>query len=93
MFRRLRAKRSLVSGQTGTEYMLVISVIVIAVVGAAYGFVPSFRAGVEGLAFDVVDGLKRGYIRNVGADRGAVNATDEAQDPPAGGPLPADEPA
>ena len=33
-------------GQTATEYMLIVSVIVIAVVAAAYVFVPTFKDGV-----------------------------------------------
>ena len=40
-------------GQTATEYMLIISVIVIACVAAAYFFVPSFQTGVQDLASDV----------------------------------------
>ena len=41
------------SGQGATEYMLLISVVVIAVVASAYTFVPTFERGVKGLAFDV----------------------------------------
>lgn len=41
------------SGQTATEYLLVVSVAVLALVGAAYTFVPSFRSGVSTLAHDV----------------------------------------
>ena len=41
------------SGQAGTEYMLVVSVCVVAVVAAAYTFVPSFTTGVTDLASDV----------------------------------------
>src|SRR2546422_11043148 len=40
-------------GQTATEYMLLISVIVVAVVAAAYLFVPTFQQGVQKLAEDV----------------------------------------
>ena len=40
-------------GQTATEYMLIISVVVIAVVAAAYAFLPNFQDGVEELAEDV----------------------------------------
>ena len=50
------------SGQTATEYMLIISVIVVAVVAAAYMFVPTFRAGVEELAKDVSTILDDGKI-------------------------------
>ena len=53
-------------GQTGTEYMLVVSVIVIAVVGAAYVFVPSFSAGVQDLGNDVRQILAMGDVGGVG---------------------------
>lgn len=41
------------SGQTSTEYMLVVSVVVVAVVAGAYTFVPAFNNGVRSLADDV----------------------------------------
>jgi Flp pilus assembly pilin Flp len=50
------------AGQTATEYMLIISVIVIAVVAAAYVFVPSFQTGVSKLASDVSTILDGGCI-------------------------------
>ena len=37
-------------GQSTTEYMLLVSVIVIAVVAAAYIFIPDFQTGVDSLA-------------------------------------------
>ena len=40
-------------GQSSTEYMVLVSVVVIAVVAAAYAFVPSFQAGVFDLSNDV----------------------------------------
>ena len=49
-------------GQTATEYMLLISVIVIAVVAAAYIFVPTFQAGVSALSVDVSTILDTGCI-------------------------------
>ena len=49
-------------GQTATEYMLIVSVIVIAVVAAAYSFLPSFQKGVESLAQDVESILDTGKI-------------------------------
>ena len=49
-------------GQTATEYMLIVSVIVIAVVAAAYSFLPSFQKGVESLAKDVESILDTGKI-------------------------------
>lgn len=52
-------------GQTATEYMLIISVVVIAVVAAAYKFVPLFQEGVENLGQDVKKILSDG-----GTDRG-----------------------
>lgn len=53
--RKVNAKQAMSSerGQTSTEYMLLVSVVVIAVVAAAYAFVPSFQAGVFDLSNDV----------------------------------------
>lgn len=56
------AKNSKVAGQTGTEYMLIISVVVIAVVAAAYTYVPEFQAGVETLGTKVMTILDKGCI-------------------------------
>ena len=47
--KRMNAER----GQSSTEYMLLVSVVVIAVVAGAYAFVPSFQAGVFDLSNDV----------------------------------------
>ncbi len=40
-------------GQAATEYMMLVSVAVVAVVGAAYAFVPTFQTGVQELSLDV----------------------------------------
>ena len=40
-------------GQTSVEYLMVISVVVVAVVGGAYAYVPVFAGGVQDLALDV----------------------------------------
>ena len=48
-------------GQSTTEYMLLISVIVIAVVAAAYIFVPDFQTGVDSLAKDISFYLSTGH--------------------------------
>jgi len=50
-------------GQSTTEYMLLISVIVIAVVAAGYAFVGSFQDGVEVLGSEVSKTLSTGHIR------------------------------
>jgi Flp pilus assembly pilin Flp len=58
------------SGQTATEYMLIISVIVIAVVAAAYTFIPGFQAGVEALAKAIEEMLSTGLIgKDIGLHR------------------------
>ena len=57
-------------GQSTVEYMLLISVIVIAIVAAAYVFMPTFQAGVEQLAIDVSSILDSGKIGDVGTERG-----------------------
>ena len=51
-------------GQTATEYMLIISVIVIAVVAAAYVFVPTFQKGVKSLGEQVGSMLSSGEIKS-----------------------------
>jgi hypothetical protein len=49
--------------------MLLISVIVIAIVAAAYVFIDPFRAGVEDLGKDVKKILSDGKIGRVGTTR------------------------
>src|SRR2546423_14856341 len=56
-------------GQTSTEYMLTISVIVIAVTAAAYFYVPSFQNGVLQLAQDTSRILQTGQIGGIGLAR------------------------
>ena len=56
-------------GQSTVEYMLLISVIVIAMVAAAYVFVPTFQQGVKDLAGDVRKILATGKIGKVGTTR------------------------
>lgn len=71
-----------VQGQTGTEYMLVVSVIVIAVVGAAYVFVPRFEEGVNELGRDVRQVLAIGDVGGIGHDGGTtVNGSTPKLDP------------
>jgi Flp pilus assembly pilin Flp len=55
------------AGQTATEYMLLVSVVVIAVVAAAYVFVPQFQQGVQKLASDVSTILDGGCINGCAA--------------------------
>jgi Flp pilus assembly pilin Flp len=54
-------------GQTASEHMLILSALVIALVAAAYVFVPMFQSGVGHLGADVADKLGHG---------GAVAATE-----------------
>lgn len=57
-------------GQSTVEYMLLISVIVIAIVAAAYVFIPTFQSGVQALSGDVSSILGTGKIGNqTGAGR------------------------
>jgi Flp pilus assembly pilin Flp len=56
-------------GQSTVEYMLLISVIVIALVAAAYVFVPVFQRGVQDLANDVRKILSTGKIGKTGTTR------------------------
>jgi hypothetical protein len=56
-------------GQSTVEYMLLISVIVIAIVAAAYVFIEPFKQGVQDLANDVKKILSDGKIGRVGTTR------------------------
>lgn len=56
-------------GQSTVEYMLLISVIVIAIVAAAYVFIDPFRQGVLDLAKDIKKILSDGKIGRVGTTR------------------------
>jgi len=56
-------------GQSTVEYLLLISVIIIAVVAAAYIFMPTFQKGVEALAKDVSSILDGGKIGKTGTNR------------------------
>jgi len=56
-------------GQSTVEYMLLISVIVIAIVAAAYVFITPFRDGVADLGKDVKKILSDGKIGRVGTTR------------------------
>jgi len=56
-------------GQSTVEYMILISVIVIAIVAAAYIFVPTFQQGVDNLAQDIKDILSTGEIVGTGTAR------------------------
>ena len=74
--RRLRSEK----GQTSTEYMLLVSVVVIAVTAAAYVFVPTFNKGVDELAQDVSQILKdNGSVRG-GYGLAANNASGGGYD-------------
>lgn len=56
-------------GQGATEYMLLISVIVLAVVSAAYTFIGPFREGVEEMSKDVKTILASGLVDGQGQRR------------------------
>lgn len=57
------------AGQTSVEYLLVIAVITVAVVGAAWTYVPAFRTGVERVGFDVRRLLRTGQIERAAPSR------------------------
>ena len=56
-------------GQSTVEYMLLISVIVIAIVASAYVFIEPFKQGVLDLGKDVKKILSDGKIGRVGTTR------------------------
>src|SRR2546428_10128448 len=80
------------SGQTGTEYMLVISVIVVAIAAAAYVYMPSFRSGTDALARDVSTILDTHQIGGVGVGappgNGGVGGPSANGNGTTGGPSP-----
>jgi uncharacterized protein (UPF0333 family) len=53
-------------GQSTTEYMLLISVIVIAVVAASYVFIQDFQDGVDTLAHQISYVLDTGHTTTQG---------------------------
>lgn len=82
MFASLRRR---VLGQSGSEYMMVISVVTIAVVGAAYAFVPQFRDGTVNLGNDVKDLLGTGSSSDRGVGSSANGAGDSTGGESSGG--------
>jgi Flp pilus assembly pilin Flp len=56
------------SGQSTVEYMLLISVVVIAIVAAAYVFLDPFQSGVSELGNEVSNALNTGNIRDAGGN-------------------------
>jgi hypothetical protein len=62
-------------GASVTEYMLLISVILVAMVAAAYVFVPIFGEGVELVALDV-EALLRGEGNDAVASREDAGSSD-----------------
>lgn len=56
-------------GQSTVEYMLLISVIVIAIVAAAYVFIDPFKQGVLDLGKDIKKILSDGKIGRTGTSR------------------------
>ena len=83
----LAALRNRTRGQSGSEYMLVISVVTLAIVGAAYAFVPSFREGTEVLGADVRDILGTGQGTRLNAAGTAPGGEPVSADTDDGGGL------
>ena len=75
----MRTRLARQEGQTATEYMLIISVVVVAIVAAAYSFVPTFREGVNELAIDVQSILSTGQIGGVGTPRNYNTASNNSR--------------
>lgn len=83
----LRSER----GQTATEYMMVLSVVVIGVVAGAYAFLPSFQTGVGELSMDVSEILdEHGSVKG-GFGIAAANAAGGGVDNVSGGGFAASE--
>jgi Flp pilus assembly pilin Flp len=47
-------------GQATVEYLLFLAVVAVALVAAAYAFIPAFGQGVDGLADDLQELLQAG---------------------------------
>lgn len=82
LFRRFVAEEE---GQSTVEYMLLISVVVIAIVAAAYVFMPTFQSGVQELSSDVSNILNSGKIGSVGTDRDGAGGGGGGGGGPGGG--------
>ena len=54
------------SGQSTVEYMMLISVVVIAIVAPAYVFIPYFQEGTEDMGSDIKHTLGTGHIDRAG---------------------------
>lgn len=61
------------AGQGATEYMLVIGVVVIALIAAAYTFVPQFKSGVQELAVDVKVMLSDHKVLGIASSSTGIN--------------------
>ena len=57
MFKILRNKK----GQSATEYMLIIAIVVLGLVAAASALLPKFKSGVNTLGDNVIKTLERTY--------------------------------
>ena len=55
LFKRIRSDR----GQTATEYMLIVAVVVLALVAAAAKLVPKFKSGVEVMGGNIEKHLEK----------------------------------
>ena len=87
MARELKRRMRLSSeqGQTSTEYMILVSVVVIAILSAAYTFVPSFESGVQSLGADVQSILDVGTVGGLGLSRGGASPAPMGPAAPRGG--------
>lgn len=56
-------------GQSTTEYFLIISVVVVGMIVAAYFFLPNFRRGMQGMSRDVRQVLASGSASGSGDRR------------------------
>ena len=72
-------------GQTTTEYLLLISVVVIGVVASAYTFAPSIQLGTNELGFDVAriirDHGQKGKNGQAGFGLAPTMAAESGHDP------------
>lgn len=72
--------RARIKGQAATEYMLLISVVVVAVVAASYNYVPAFQVAVFNLGERVQLVLDTGTIGGVGFSRDGSVGGDFGED-------------
>ena len=78
--RRLRSRTVAERGQTATEYVMVIAVVVVAVVAASYLYLQPFQHGVNDLATDVEKRLGSERHKNLATSTDTMTSHTEGEE-------------